>query len=89
MKSIKQITGTTTYYPNKGKETVKLCYFKPYSCNANVCIDIKANATATTEYFNSYTFDKGAKFTIRHQLDSGSAPAYPAANDRLVIRYSY
>lgn len=89
-KSLKKIDYSTTNYPNNTDETVELCYYRPYSSVTPVgCKPISPNSTGTVTDFNSQSFGPGAKVIIRHRVQGGQQPGYPAGKDTVTIHYSY
>lgn len=88
-KTLQGIDWNTTYYPNNTGETVELCYYRPYNSNPVSCTDILPNSSGTLTTYNSQTFGNGAKVIIRHRVQGGQQPGYPAGTDTVTFRYSY
>ncbi|MNF93099.1 hypothetical protein D3C84_757630 [compost metagenome] len=88
-KTLQGIDWSTTSYPNNTGETVELCYYRPYSSNPVSCTGILPNSSGTLTNYNGQSFGNGAKVIIRHRVQGGQQPGYPAANDTVTFRYSY
>lgn len=89
-KTLKGIDWSTTSYPNNNNESVELCYYRPYSSVTPVdCVPISQNSSGTVNNFNYQNFGPGAKVIIRHRVQGGQQPGYPAGSDSVTFRYSY
>lgn len=88
-KTLQGIDWNTTLYPNNTGETVELCYYRPYASTPVGCTNILPNASGTVTAYNNQTFGPGAKVIIRHQVQGGQQPGYPAGSDTVTFRYSY
>jgi len=88
-KTLSGIEWQTTWYPEAIKETLELCYFRPYSSAEVGCKEIQPNSSGTINDFNNQRFGNGAKVIIYHEAEDGSRILYPAGQDVVTYRYSY
>ena len=88
-KTLQGIDWSTTSYPNNTGETVELCYYRPYNSNPVSCTAILPNSSGTLTTYNGQSFGNGARVIIRHRVQGGQQPGYPAGSDTVTYRYSY
>lgn len=79
----------TTSYPGNTGETIKMCYYLPYTSTAVGCVDIQPNSSGTVNVFNDKKFGDGVQVEIRHNVTGGTFPGVPAGQDRVTFRYRY
>ncbi|WP_124356216.1 hypothetical protein [Pseudomonas synxantha] len=87
----KQLLGidwNTTSYPENIKESVELCYSRPYNTAQRTCVPIWPGSSGTSTDFNDQPFGQGAGVTIKHHvLGGGARLGYPAGSDTVTVRY--
>lgn len=88
--SIEQVSWQWYHYNNgHTKQTVKLCYRKPYQYYNYRCKDISDHQSGSIHLFDG--LDAKGSFIIKIKLDGGYYPAYPGSKpeDVVHVEYSY
>ena len=81
-----------TWYPYVGPTSQQawICYDTPYQTTQGNCLEITGAQTGTTTFYNTFQFDAGSTFYIKHQVFGGTYPMTPPATaDQVKVTYSY
>jgi hypothetical protein len=84
------------WYPFTGSgitgQQAFICYDTPYQGTRGNCTEITSSQTGTTTFYNTFQFDNGSTFYIKHTVFGTPTPPYwsPSSTlDQIVITYTY
>ncbi len=90
IKTLTSVQYTWYHYINGATDKVEICYDTPYQAYHQYCTDVTASQTGSTTFFNSYQFDNGSTFYIRHTISGINSPKNPSrTQDKIIMNYFY